>query len=121
MQTYPNLKFIKNLKIYSRVATSGLEVFAHNIETVERLTPFVRDPKAKYRQTLKVLEHAKKVKKGLVTKSSIMLGLGESGVRPFKTGFKLCANSFYIHSPISTLLYNKNIFKQLDQSPLFVC
>ena len=52
-------------------------MFAHNIETVERLTPFVRDPKAKYRQTLKVLQHAKQVKEGLVTKSSIMLGLGE--------------------------------------------
>jgi len=54
----------------------GLDVFAHNIETVERLTPFVRDPRAKYRQTLKVLEHAKKSTAGLVTKSSIMLGLG---------------------------------------------
>jgi lipoic acid synthetase len=38
---------------------SGLDVFAHNIETVERLTPFVRDPRAKYRQTLAVLKHAK--------------------------------------------------------------
>ncbi len=65
--------------LYSiRVATSGLEVFAHNIETVERLTPFVRDPKAKYRQTLKVLKYAKEVKDGLVTKSSIMLGLGKN-------------------------------------------
>ena len=32
------------------VAGSGLDVFAHNIETVERLTPAVRDPRAKYRQ-----------------------------------------------------------------------
>jgi lipoic acid synthetase len=54
----------------------GVDVFAHNIETVERLTPFVRDPRAKYRQTLKVLEFAKKSRAGLVTKSSIMLGLG---------------------------------------------
>ena len=60
-----------------RVASSGLEVFAHNIETVERLTPFVRDPRAKYRQTLKVLEHIKKLNPNLVTKSSIMLGLGK--------------------------------------------
>ena len=60
------------------VATSGLDVFAHNIETVERLTPFVRDPRAKYRQTLAVLKHAKQVKPDLVTKTSIMLGLGES-------------------------------------------
>ena len=65
------------LDCVATVATSGLDVFAHNIETVERLTPFVRDPRAKYRQTLKVLEHAKKSKDGLVTKSSIMLGLGK--------------------------------------------
>jgi len=60
------------------VAGSGLDVFAHNIETVERLTPHVRDPRAKYRQTLAVLAHAKKVNPGLVTKTSIMLGLGET-------------------------------------------
>jgi lipoic acid synthetase len=56
-------------------------VFAHNIETVERLTPFVRDPRAKYRQTLKVLEHVKEVMPKLVTKTSIMLGLGELNLR----------------------------------------
>ena len=44
------------------VAESGLDVFAHNIETVERLTPFVRDPRAKYRQSLEVLGYAKQVK-----------------------------------------------------------
>ena len=59
------------------VANSGLDVFAHNIETTERLTPFVRDPRAKYRQTLSVLKRAKLANNGdLVTKSSIMLGLG---------------------------------------------
>ena len=51
------------------------DVFAHNIETVESLTPKVRDPRAGYQQSLKVLEMAKK--KGFYTKSSIMLGLGE--------------------------------------------
>ncbi|CAG7830866.1 unnamed protein product [Allacma fusca] len=56
----------------------GLDVFAHNIETVERLTPFVRDPRAKYRQTLGVLKNAKAERPDLVTKSSIMLGLGET-------------------------------------------
>ncbi len=61
------------------VANSGLDVFAHNIETVERLTPFVRDPRAKYRQTLSVLRRAKRARGGaMVTKSSIMLGLGEA-------------------------------------------
>ena len=59
------------------VANCGLDVFAHNIETIERLTPFVRDPRAKYRQTLRVLERVKEVNPQMVTKTSIMLGLGE--------------------------------------------
>ena len=41
--------FKGNLDQVSTVVNSGLDVFAHNIETVERLTPFVRDPRAKYR------------------------------------------------------------------------
>ena len=59
------------------MAQSGLDVFAHNVETIERLTPFVRDPRAKYRQTLKVLERVKETVPSMVTKTSIMLGLGE--------------------------------------------
>lgn len=70
--------FAGDLACVELVATSGLDVFAHNIETIERLTPFVRDPRAKYRQTLSVLKHAKDSKPNLVTKSSIMVGLGES-------------------------------------------
>ena len=66
-----------NLDCVELVAKAGLDVFAHNIETIERLTPFVRDPRAKYRQSLKVLEHVKKVQPDLVTKTSIMLGLGK--------------------------------------------
>jgi len=60
------------------LAISGLDVYAHNIETVERLQKFVRDPRAGYRQSLSTLEHAKKAKPGLYTKTSIMLGLGET-------------------------------------------
>lgn len=61
----------------SLVAKSGLDVYAHNIETVEELTPYVRDRRATFRQSLKVLEHAKK--EGVqVTKTSIMLGVGEN-------------------------------------------
>jgi lipoyl synthase len=59
------------------VATSGLDVFAHNMETVERLTPMVRDRRAKYHQSLHVLKYAKTVSHCL-TKTSIMLGLGET-------------------------------------------
>eukprot|EP01051_Picozoa_sp_SAG22_P006162 SAG22_NODE_394_length_11168_cov_19.933869_4_plen_510_part_00 len=61
-----------------RVALSGLDVYAHNIETVSRLQRRVRDHRAGYKQTLRVLEAAKEHKPGLVTKTSIMLGLGET-------------------------------------------
>ncbi|GJJ09885.1 hypothetical protein Clacol_004109 [Clathrus columnatus] len=65
-----------NLQSVSLVARSGLDVYAHNIETVERLTPFVRDRRANFRQSLSVLRHAKS--EGVkITKTSIMLGLGE--------------------------------------------
>merc|ERR1712217_458918 len=55
-----------------------MEVFAHNIETVERLQPTVRDRRAGYAQSFKVLQHAKKLHPNIVTKSSLMLGLGEA-------------------------------------------
>jgi lipoic acid synthetase len=58
--------------------SGGIDVFAHNIETVERLTPAVRDKRAGYRQSLDVLARAKMLKPGIVTKTSIMLGLGET-------------------------------------------
>lgn len=60
------------------VATSGLDVYAHNIETVEALTPFVRDRRAKFRQSLEVLRVAKEANPDLITKTSMMLGLGET-------------------------------------------
>ncbi|RZA08682.1 MAG: lipoyl synthase [Proteobacteria bacterium] len=58
--------------------SDGIDVFAHNIETVERLTPKVRDRRATYRQTLDVLRNAKKIRPQVVTKTSIMVGLGET-------------------------------------------
>jgi lipoic acid synthetase len=60
-----------------QVLDSGLDVFAQNIETVRRLTHPVRDPRASYQQTLDVLEHAKKFRPNVLTKTSLMLGLGE--------------------------------------------
>jgi len=59
------------------VVESGLDVFAQNIETVKRLTHPVRDPRAGYRQTLDVLRHAKRHRPDVLTKTSLMLGLGE--------------------------------------------
>ena len=70
--------FQGNLTSVEALATSGLDVYAHNMETVERLQKFVRDPRAGYRQSLSTLEHAKKAKPGLYTKTSLMLGLGET-------------------------------------------
>jgi lipoic acid synthetase len=60
-----------------KVVDSGLEVFAQNVETVSRLTHPVRDPRASYAQTLAVLEHSKKFRPDVLTKTSLMLGLGE--------------------------------------------
>ncbi|MBV8806606.1 MAG: lipoyl synthase [Sinobacteraceae bacterium] len=66
------------LRDVEAVVDSGLEVFAQNIETVRRLTHPVRDPRAGYEQTLRVLEHAKLHNPRVLTKSSLMLGLGET-------------------------------------------
>ena len=59
------------------VVGSGLDVFAQNVETVRRLTHPVRDPRAGYEQTIDVLRHAKQFRPGVLTKTSLMLGLGE--------------------------------------------
>jgi len=53
------------------------DVVAQNLETVERLTHPVRDPRAGYRQTLELLARVKRLAPGTLTKSSLMLGLGE--------------------------------------------
>lgn len=66
------------LRDVETVVDSGIEVFAQNIETVRRLTHPVRDPRAGYQQTLAVLAHAKRHRPEVLTKSSLMLGLGES-------------------------------------------
>ncbi|PWG61957.1 lipoyl synthase [Sediminicurvatus halobius] len=60
------------------VVDTGLEVFAQNVETVRRLTHPVRDPRASYEQTLEVLAHAKRRRPDVLTKTSLMLGLGET-------------------------------------------
>lgn len=59
------------------VIDSGLDVFAQNVETVKRLTHPVRDPRASYEQTIEVLRHAKNHRPDVLTKTSLMLGLGE--------------------------------------------
>jgi lipoic acid synthetase len=69
--------FAGDLRSLDIVMDAEPDVFAHNLETVRRLTPAVRDRRAGYDQTLSVLEHAKKRAPERYTKTSIMLGLGE--------------------------------------------
>src|SRR6185436_19423866 len=66
------------------VADAAPEIFNHNIETVERLTPLVRS-RAKYRLSLDVLRRFKEIAPKIVTKSGIMLGLGETEPEIFQT------------------------------------
>ncbi|KAM6972217.1 lipoyl synthase, mitochondrial [Aplochiton taeniatus] len=70
--------FRGDLAAVEKIALSGLDVYAHNVETVRELQRHVRDPRANFDQSLSVLKHAKKVKPFLLTKTSIMLGLGET-------------------------------------------
>jgi lipoic acid synthetase len=66
------------------VLDAGPDIFNHNLETVERLTPVVRS-RAKYRISLDVLRQAKELASGIVTKSGVMLGLGEKEPELFQT------------------------------------
>ncbi|HZY05911.1 MAG TPA: lipoyl synthase [Anaeromyxobacteraceae bacterium] len=60
------------------VGRAAPDVFANNLETVQRLTPVVRDAKASYGQTLGVLERMRREFPAVITKSSLMVGLGEA-------------------------------------------
>jgi lipoic acid synthetase len=66
------------------VLDAGPDIYNHNMETVERLTPLVRS-RAKYRTSLRVLRRAKELGSGVVTKSGVMLGLGEKETELFQT------------------------------------
>lgn len=66
------------------VLDAAPEIFNHNMETVERLTPLVRS-RAKYRRSLEVLKKAKERSPKIVTKSGVMLGLGETEPELFQT------------------------------------
>jgi lipoic acid synthetase len=72
--------FQGNIDHVRKVVEAGPEVVAHNIETTELLTRKVRDPRATYRQSLEVLKAIKELNPAMRSKSSIMLGLGETEV-----------------------------------------
>jgi lipoic acid synthetase len=67
------------------VVDAGPEVIAHNIETVARMTPTVRDPRASYAQSLQVLSLLKTMSPDRHTKSSIMVGVGETEAEILQT------------------------------------
>ena len=71
------------------MAEAPVDVLAHNVETVERLQAHIRDPRAGYDQSLKVLQlykrHAEAAGRRVLTKSSLMLGVGETDAEIFRT------------------------------------
>ena len=69
--------FQGNLLDVRKIVDAGPEVIAHNIETTRTLTPKIRDPRATYEQSLRVLKGIKDLNPSIYTKSSIMMGLGE--------------------------------------------
>ena len=77
--------FLGHKKSIETLLNSGLQVFAQNVETVYRLTKKVRDPRAGYEQTLKVLSYSKQYKPSVITKTSLMLGLGETHDEIYET------------------------------------
>ncbi|MBN2537010.1 lipoyl synthase [candidate division WOR-3 bacterium] len=64
-------------ELIGRVVDARPDVFGHNLETVERLSPAARDRRASYRRSLGVLETVKRLDPGMLTKSGLMVGLGE--------------------------------------------
>ena len=70
--------FQGNTDHLNKVVKAGPEVIAHNIETTEPLTPNVRDSRATYAQSLNVLRSIKELNSSIRSKSSIILGLGET-------------------------------------------
>lgn len=70
--------FDGNTAAVDLLVKAGITVFAQNVETVERLTHVVRDPKAGYQQTLSLLQYCKQAHPNILTKTSLMLGFGET-------------------------------------------
>jgi len=70
--------FSGNIDWLKKVVDAKPNVLAHNIECIERLTPTVRDPRAGYKQSMELLANVKKLDPKMHTKSSIMVGIGET-------------------------------------------
>ena len=75
---FPANKTLDTEQQIQTVLSGNPDVYAHNVETVLRLTPRVRDHRCSYVRSLQTLRTAKQLRPGIVTKSSLMLGHGES-------------------------------------------
>ncbi len=118
--------FQGSLQSIRKVVEARPEVIAHNIETVKRLTPKVRDRRAGYRQSLFVLKTVKELEPKIITKSSILLGLGEeeheiiSAMQDLRSvGVDILVLSQYLrpskkHLPVAKL-YSVKEFNQLAE------
>jgi len=81
--------FRGNISSVEKIVSSKPEVISHNIETVRRLSPKIRDGKASYNQSLRVLKKIKDLNSEIFTKSSIMLGVGETEDEVKQTALEL--------------------------------
>lgn len=70
--------FAAKPELIRRVVDAEPDVFGHNLETVRRLAPVVRDRRASYEKSIAVLQEAKRSRPNLITKSGLMVGLGET-------------------------------------------
>ncbi|MDR3606500.1 MAG: lipoyl synthase [Oligoflexia bacterium] len=108
--------FRGNVKDVQTIVDSGLDVYAHNIETVERLQYRVRDPRAGYAQSLATLRaaktHAQATGRRLFTKSAVMLGLGEEGAELDEAFRDLRAND------VDVLTIGQYLRPSLDHLPV---
>ncbi len=77
--------FLGNREWIEKIVKAAPDVYAHNVETVERLTPRVRDRRAKYHQSLSVLKMIKEINADVYTKTSLMMGLGEKDEEVLQT------------------------------------
>ncbi len=81
--------FSGNENFIENIVKAKPNVIGHNVETVKRLSPSIRDLRANYKQSLKVLKYVKKLDSNIFTKSSLMLGLGESEEEILQTAQEL--------------------------------
>src|SRR2546430_3253820 len=95
--------FQGDLDAVRSVVDAGVDVLDHNVETVERLQGTVRDRRANYAQSLNVLRAAKAMRSDLFSKSSIMLGLGETREEVLATMRHLRANEVDILTVVQYL------------------